>query len=195
MKSGISHPFPAQALLGAADRGRRGPAPRRRRAPQREPRQRRRDAQAQDAAQAQVPLRPRRIDEPRRRAASGGEGGNGDAGSIAPTPSSRAAEIARANRSFTRPARGRRGASARAGTRTRAPAGITPLLGSDGASTKWEVEKKGLPHGVAATAALLDKTLTVLAKIPFAGTLVPSVSLPVDLSSKPKFSLKQSFSL
>ncbi|EGB01882.1 expressed protein, partial [Aureococcus anophagefferens] len=44
----------------------------------------------------------------------------------------------------------------------------------DGASTKWEVEKKGLPHGVAATAALLDKTLTVLAKIPFAGTLVPS---------------------
>ena len=66
---------------------------------------------------------------------------------------------------------------------------------SDGASTKWEVEKKGLPHGVAATAALLDKTLTVLAKIPFAGTLVPSVSLPVDLSSKPKFSLKQSFSL
>jgi len=73
--------------------------------------------------------------------------------------------------------------------------GITPLLGSDGASTKWEVEKKGLPHGVAATAALLDKTLTVLAKIPFAGTLVPSVSLPVDLSSKPKFSLKQSFSL
>ena len=160
-------------------------------------RQRRRDAQAQDAAQAQVPLRPRRIDEPRRRAASGGEGGNGDAGSIAlpPAPSSRAAEIARANRSFTRPAGGRRGASARAGTRTRARAGITPLLGSDGASTKWEVEKKGLPHGVAATAALLDKTLTVLAKIPFAGTLVPSVSLPVDLSSKPKFSLKQSFSL
>ena len=91
--------------------------------------------------------------------------------------------------------RARRDASARAGTRTRAPAGITPLLGSDGASTKWEVEKKGLPHGVAATAALLDKTLTVLAKIPFAGTLVPSVSLPVDLSSKPKFSLKQSFSL
>ena len=88
-----------------------------------------------------------------------------------------------------------RGRRADAGTRTRAPAGITPLLGSDGASTKWEVEKKGLPHGVAATAALLDKTLTVLAKIPFAGTLVPSVSLPVDLSSKPKFSLKQSFSL
>ncbi|KAH8050918.1 hypothetical protein JL721_11265 [Aureococcus anophagefferens] len=67
----------------------------------------------------------------------------------------------------------------------RSATGITPLLGSDGASTKWEVEKKGLPHGVAATAALLDKTLTVLAKIPFAGTLVPSVSLPADLSSKP----------
>lgn len=69
---------------------------------------------------------------------------------------------------------------------------ITPLLGSNGTSTKWELEKRNLKYGVTARATLLDKTLTLLAKIPFGGTLVPSVAVALDdLGAKPKFALKQ----
>ena len=70
---------------------------------------------------------------------------------------------------------------------------ITPLLGKDGTSTKWEFEKAGLKHGVAAAAALLDKSLTLVAKVPVGGTLAPAVTFPIDCSAKPKFSIKQSF--
>lgn len=76
---------------------------------------------------------------------------------------------------------------------------ITPLLGANGTSTKWELERRGLVdalgRGVAAKATFLDKTLTLLAKIPIAGTrVVPSMTVALDSLTKPTFALKQSFS-
>eukprot|EP00629_Pelagomonadales_sp_RCC1024_P003755 CAMPEP_0119281026 /NCGR_PEP_ID=MMETSP1329-20130426/23889_1 /TAXON_ID=114041 /ORGANISM="Genus nov. species nov., Strain RCC1024" /LENGTH=269 /DNA_ID=CAMNT_0007281629 /DNA_START=24 /DNA_END=833 /DNA_ORIENTATION=- len=74
---------------------------------------------------------------------------------------------------------------------------VTPLLGDGGKSTKFAFSKSGLPHGVSAKATLMDKSLSLLAKIKVAsGALEPSVGLDLgDLKAKPTLSLKQSYAL